>query len=484
MKKRIAFLIIISSIASLAIIGLFHNYEWPLYEWTRVLVLLPIIFSGMYFTRDSSISVMFALVLSQSPFMIEQYVRHRSMSFLFSAMSVGMIGIYLGQVLRREKANRSLLERTQDIREEFSQRAEARIIMSTMVDFFRERGCTDWVEFHLMGEDGRLRPFDSPDAEPLPLNHLYHAVMDSGEFFVSMNTSEDARVAPCGGAAGGEIKSIAVFPFEVAGRPRGAVAIVNSAEERFGDETVAFLSTIKQSVERAVELLEKRQDTIKQSLLRLRIRDTFSSYVSKAVAEEILKDPDRLDLGGRSCDVTIMFVEVMNFDAMLGTVDAVQLVAMLNEYFSRAMDIIFEHDGTVDKFVGDNVMAYWGAPLPAPNADERAVRCALKLERAVEALNRDWSSRGRPRFDICIGINSGPAVAGNIGSSRRMEYTVIGDSVNTAARIKSLSSAKRIPILISETTYNKVKDQFSMEKRFQAAVKGKAGEITVFQLKT
>jgi adenylate cyclase len=200
------------------------------------------------------------------------------------------------------------------------------------------------------------------------------------------------------------------------------------------------------------------------------------------VAEEILKNPDKVDLGGKLQNVTVMFTEVVNFEELLNSMDPNNLISMLNEYFSLALDTVFEYDGTLDKFIGDNVMAFWGAPLEVADGELKAVRCALSLQEKIAGLNNSWRQMGKPLFHVCIGINSGRVVAGNIGSIRRMEYTVIGDTVNVASRIKSLSKNKNIPILLSETTYDKVRDLFAVENRFQAAVKGKTQNITVYQL--
>ena len=152
---------------------------------------------------------------------------------------------------------------------------------------------------------------------------------------------------------------------------------------------------------------------------------------------------------------------------------------MLNDYFSAAIDTVFAHHGTLDKFIGAGIMAFWGAPLPLPDAADRSVQCARELHRRVRALNAEWEAGGKPGFEVCAGINSGSVVAGNIGSIRRMEYTVIGDPVNVAARIKSLCGKNSMPVLISDSTRAALRRECRFSASLQAAVKGKCGPITV-----
>jgi adenylate cyclase len=261
------------------------------------------------------------------------------------------------------------------------------------------------------------------------------------------------------------------------------IALANSTDDNFGKETVSFLTTIKQSFESVLEIVEKKKKAIEHEMQQTKVRDIFSSYVSRTVAEEILKDPDKLELGGEQQEVTVMFSEVMNFIDLTESVQPEALISMLNEYFSVAIDTVFEFDGTLDKFIEDNVMAYWGAPLPVPDSEIRAIQCAMKLQRVIEDLNKKWESENKPSFHVCIGLNSGKVVAGNIGSIRRMEYTVIGDTVNLAARIKTLSKSRNIPILVGEKTHEMVRHSFNFEDAFRTTVKGKTGDITVFQLK-
>jgi adenylate cyclase len=148
------------------------------------------------------------------------------------------------------------------------------------------------------------------------------------------------------------------------------------------------------------------------------------------VFEQLMAHPDRAERGGKRREMSVLFSDIRGFTTVTEKGDAEALVAQLNEYFSRMVDIVFRNKGTVDKFVGDMVMALYGAPMDDPDHAEHAVETAIEMVRELGQLNRLWSTRGLPQLDIGIGINSGDMIAGNIGSSAIMSYTVIGDNVN------------------------------------------------------
>ena len=153
----------------------------------------------------------------------------------------------------------------------------------------------------------------------------------------------------------------------------------------------------------------------------------FSRYVPKDVYDQLIEDPDRAALGGRRREMTVLFSDVRGFTAMSEKATPEEVVGQLNEYFSRMVQVLFEHRGTLDKFVGDMVMGLFGAPLDDPDHAEHAVQTAIAMSRALDELNRQWSAVGKPTLDIGIGISTGEMVAGNIGSEAIMSYTVIGD---------------------------------------------------------
>ncbi len=221
-----------------------------------------------------------------------------------------------------------------------------------------------------------------------------------------------------------------------------------------------------------VEGREKRQ-----------VKALFSRYVSKDVYDQLMADPTRAALGGARRNMTVLFSDVRGFTAMSekGTPEAV--VGQLNEYFTRMVHVVFEHEGTLDKFVGDMVMALYGAPLDDPGHAEHAVQTALAMCTALNELNVKWSAEGRPNLDIGIGINTGDMVAGNIGSDAIMSYTVIGDAVNLGARLESLNKEYGSRIIISDATRSCLKGKYDIRPLGDVIVKGKSKKVAIFEVK-
>jgi adenylate cyclase len=178
----------------------------------------------------------------------------------------------------------------------------------------------------------------------------------------------------------------------------------------------------------------------------------FGRYVSPAVMEELLKNPDLAALGGQRRDVTILFADIRGFTSYSENKQPEEVVARLNSYLDEMTGVVFRHGGTLDKFLGDGLMAIFGAPLPLENHAVRAVACALDMQRAVSRLNDEWMSNGQKPLAIGIGINSGSVLVGNVGSQERMDYTVIGEDVNLASRLESLNKEYGTEIIISGRT--------------------------------
>ncbi|BCR04596.1 hypothetical protein DESUT3_16650 [Desulfuromonas versatilis] len=210
------------------------------------------------------------------------------------------------------------------------------------------------------------------------------------------------------------------------------------------------------------------------------IKNTFERYVSKPLATEILRQRDSLRLGGEEKEVTILFSDIRRFTSLAEQLPPTQVVAMLNDYFSRMIEVVNTNNGMVDKLMGDSVMALFGAPIPLGDDPLRAVRCGLVMQQAVAAFNLEQQSRDLPPLEMGIGINTGPVVAGNIGSAMRMEYTVIGDNVNVAARLQGI--ARPGEVLVSEATYQRVRDQVRATPLEPMTLKGKSRPVGVYRI--
>jgi len=221
------------------------------------------------------------------------------------------------------------------------------------------------------------------------------------------------------------------------------------------------------------------------------IRSMFSSYVTERVVNELIKHPDLAKLGGARREITVLFSDVRGFTTFSEKHSPEQVVAILNEYLGEMTNIIFKWDGTLDKFVGDEIVAFWGAPLPQPDHAELALKCALHMKQRLRELKERWELEGREPLHAGFGLNTGEVIVGNIGAEgKKMDYTVIGDNVNLGARVEGLTRKYSADIIITETTLNKIKIPI-MEGKFGhvkvggldiVAVKGKAEPIRIYEL--
>ena len=217
---------------------------------------------------------------------------------------------------------------------------------------------------------------------------------------------------------------------------------------------------------------------------RLFVKRAFQQYVSESVVKNILADPSLLRFGGERKELTVLFSDVRGFTTYSERHGAEQVVEILGEYLSKMVDVVFVHEGTLDKFVGDAVMAVFGAPVPQRDHALRACRTAVDMMASLRELQAKWAREDKEPFRIGIGVNTGEVIVGNLGSVQRFDYTVIGDPVNLAARLESLN--KEFPeasgIIISEFTYAQVKDHVEVRPLGQVTVKGKAKPVVVYEL--
>jgi adenylate cyclase len=211
-------------------------------------------------------------------------------------------------------------------------------------------------------------------------------------------------------------------------------------------------------------------------------RSALERFLSPEVVEMVVANPD-IRLGGVNQEVTVMFADIRGFTTMSETMEPSRVVEILNEYFTRVTDVIFDNGGTLDKYIGDAVMAVFGAPISKGNDAAAAVNSAMQIQRLLIELNRDAAAREWPELRVGIGINTGNAIAGNIGSPRRLDYTVVGDAVNTAQRL--MANAVGGQILISESTAKKLGKtgkSIDLERLPELKVKGRSEAVPVFRV--
>jgi len=219
---------------------------------------------------------------------------------------------------------------------------------------------------------------------------------------------------------------------------------------------------------------------IREQKERLRLRSTFGKYVSPDVMEEILKDPKGIELGGKRRHITVLFSDIRGFTSISEQIEPEQVITLLSDYLAQVTHIVFQNGGTVDKFIGDAVMAIFGAPKSYEDDAFRAVKTGLDMVKLADSLSPNWSKVIGSPLKIGVGINTGDAVVGSIGSEIRSDFTAIGDTVNLASRLEALTKELGVPMLISEFTASEISNQSFLKPLRRVKVTGREGSLLVY----
>ena len=250
-----------------------------------------------------------------------------------------------------------------------------------------------------------------------------------------------------------------------------------TATHSFADEDLEFLIAFGGLTAVAIENSQLSERIRREAL----VRSNFERYFSPNIAQVIAQQQDAGRLPSEKRPVVVFFSDIRGFTPMSETMSPDEIARLLTEYFTEMVDKVFEYGGTLDKFMGDAIMALWGAPIVHEDDADRAVQCAISQLEELEKLNAKWKQEGRTEVQIGIAINFGEVFAGNIGSDRRLEYTVIGDAVNTAYRLCGKAGPNEI--LISEPFYQQLKKKPAVEALEPIQVKGKAKKVPVYRVK-
>lgn len=212
------------------------------------------------------------------------------------------------------------------------------------------------------------------------------------------------------------------------------------------------------------------------------LKGTFQKYVSPAIVDEVLKDPENIQLGGRKERMTVLFSDIRGFTTISEALDPQALSDLLNSYLTPMTDLVFENRGTLDKYMGDAVMAFFGAPISYPDHAKMGVKCALEMLEKLWELQEEYRKQGLPEIDVGIGLNTGEMSVGNMGSETVRSYTVMGDAVNLGARLEGINKQYGTRIIISEFTYEDVKNDFICREIDWVKVKGKLEPVKIYEV--
>ena len=244
-----------------------------------------------------------------------------------------------------------------------------------------------------------------------------------------------------------------------------------------GDFTVSLAIPSRDEIGTLTEAFNLMAKNLREKEM---IKRAFARYVAREVVEELLKDPERLILTGERREVTVLFCDMRGFTSLSERMSPEEVVMLLNDFYELMIEATFRHEGTLDKFLGDAVMSVFGAPVPHVDHSIRAIRTALAMRKGIERLSARRIRGGKDPVSVGIGVSTGEAVAGTVGTQARMEYTVIGDSVNLAARLES--RAKPMQILMTARTYKEVQPYVEARPLGAVKVKGKEEGVAVYEV--
>ena len=249
-----------------------------------------------------------------------------------------------------------------------------------------------------------------------------------------------------------------------------------TATNSFSDEDLQFLIAFGGIAAAGIRASMQADELQEQAI----VRGSFERYFAPGVAAEIARNAGATRLGGERRPIAVLFSDVRGFTRLAEEMTPEALAKLLSEYFTEMVEVVFEHGGTLDKFVGDAIMALWGAPQAQEDAPDRAVRAALAMQEALAHLNARWLAAGRPALGVGIGINFGEVFVGNIGSHRRLEYTVLGDVVNVAARLCAEAGAGEI--LVADGVRAATYGGWNYDALEPMALKGREERVNVFRV--
>ena len=213
-----------------------------------------------------------------------------------------------------------------------------------------------------------------------------------------------------------------------------------------------------------------------------KVENAMGKYMSEDVMKRVIQNIDNLGLGGKKAIVTVLFSDIRGFTSMSENMTAQEVSQLLNEYFSEMEPLVTKYNGIINKFIGDAVMAVFGEPIQDDNHPINAIKCGFEMLKKVDELNKKWEKENKPKINIGIGINTGEVFVGNIGSEKRMEYTVIGDTVNLASRLEGYNKIYKTHILVSSSTYEKCANLIKVNKISDVEIRGKANKMDIYEI--
>jgi adenylate cyclase len=324
----------------------------------------------------------------------------------------------------------------------------------------------------------KSRQGDDGDVDDVRISQtILNEVCEEKQAVLSSDAMSDSRFSGSHSIILGQIRSTMSVPLLHEKRILGVIHLDSKlASGAFTEKDLQILTGFA----RQAAAMVQHHRLLKKMEAEIVVREKMRRLLSPQLVEEVVSGRLELKKGGELRHATVMFADIRNFTSVSEQLPPQEVVDNINEYFELMVDVIFKYEGTLDKFIGDEIMAIWGAPIGHPDDAERAVRCVIEMQQVLEQYNAEREAAGEMTFKIGIGLNSGEVVAGYMGSTKSMNYTVMGDVVNTAARF--CSAAGPDEILIGEDTFAEVADMVDYELLPPTKLKGKMEHVDIYRI--
>ncbi|HEX5438083.1 MAG TPA: adenylate/guanylate cyclase domain-containing protein [Gemmatimonadaceae bacterium] len=368
-----------------------------------------------------------------------------------------------------------------EVSKELSRVVDLDALLDKIAGFVFQTVDADRVSILLAGDDGTMVPKFSRDragtaAERMVPRSIAQRVVEEEVAVLTDNAREDDRF-------GGQsivrqrVRSAMCAPLLGSEEHAQGVLYVDNVTttQRFTDVDLDLLVALSGMAAVAIENHRFSERSRREAL----VRSNFERYFAPSLAARIAGAPEAVTLGGEKCRVVVLFSDIRGFTALAESMRPDEVARLLSEYFTVMVECVFRHGGTLDKFIGDALMAQWGAPIPVSDAAERALSAARDMMRALDGLNDEWRAACRPTLEIGIGLNAGEVFAGNIGSARRLEFTVIGDAVNIASRLCAMADAGEI--LFTDAIRSELRDTAGVCERGALELRGTRRSVSVYR---
>jgi adenylate cyclase len=387
------------------------------------------------------------------------------------------------QVVDLIEKSRAKLKTLLDISQQLGKLTNLDALLEKIVSTAQETLAVDRVAIMLLDEKKELVPKIGRDkrggeqSRAVPQSIARQAVQNK-EAILSDNAGEDTRFAQGASILMQQVRSAICVPLVGSSdQVLGVLYLDNvTTTHRFSEEDLDYCIAFASIAGTAIE----REQFAQQIQREMVVRNNFQRYFAPALAERIASSGEAMKLGGDKRRVAVLFSDIRGFTALSETMKPDDMAHLLTEYFTEMVECVFNGGGTLDKFIGDAVMAQWGAPIGADDDPDKAMAAGIEMIKELDKLNVQWKAAGKPVLQIGIGLNVGEAFAGNIGSERRMEYTVIGDTVNTASRLCSAAGPREI--LISDEFRRALKKPPPLVEMPPMELKGKSQPVPVFRV--